>query len=108
MAAATLVPTKVDKWQDSKRVHVTGSMVLAGDYVAGGVLPTWANMAGTTKKPVTASLEAPGYGGRAIYDPTTGKFRFYVAANTEFPVATVPAGASGVAWYFHAIFPTFG
>lgn len=106
-----LAVTITDHWTDGKRIHVIGSIVASGNYVANG---DTLNLASTEIK--SASLPefvmvkgVSGYTYDYVAGTTqaNGKLKSYSAYATELAAGAYPAGNTGDTIKFYAIFPKF-
>lgn len=100
-----------DQWSDGKRLHVTGTLTPSASYTTTGVAINFA-AAGVRSSKVPKFVGIAGAAGyEFVYAAGTtaadGKLVGYSTAATELTAAAFPAGITGVAIPFYAIFEQF-
>lgn len=116
----TYTTTIQQQWSDGQRLHVVGTIVMAGAYVANGDPIVWQNAVDsrpgfialmTQNQPDYARIE--GIAGFVYtYNPTNQKIGLRTgaaaqAALTEFTPGALPGGVTGDTITFYAIFKKF-
>ena len=116
MAEAKMTPTSKRVWDDGKKIHVVGTLVVApgpDTYTAGGnAVDFVANMVdgaglgiplpGIGAQPFYAEVQGLAYIGQ--YNPSTKKLKMIAFGGTEAAAGAVPAGLSGDVITFYLIF----
>jgi hypothetical protein len=116
MAEAKVTPTTKRVWDDSKKIHVVGTLAVAAGpdtYIAGGnALDFVANMVdgaglgiplpGIGSQPFWVNVVGLAYYGQ--YNPTTKKLKIFTLAGVEVAAGAVPAGLSGDTITFYLVF----
>lgn len=116
MAEAKLTPTSKRVWDDSKKIHVVGTLAVAAGpdtYTAGGnALDFVANMVdgaglgiplpGIGSQPFWVNVVGLAYYGQ--YNPATKKLKILAPGGAEVAAGAVPAGLSGDTISFYLIF----
>lgn len=100
-----------DQWSDGHRLHVTGTITPSGSYTLTGVAVNF-GAAGVRSSKIPKFVAFSGAAGyELVYAPGTnaqdGKVVGYSTAATELTAAAFPAGLTGVAIPFYAIFEQF-
>ena len=114
MAAGTAVVTISDNWSDGKRQFVIGTIVLANDYAAGGIVIAWTDSKiKSSRAPKIARIDGIA-GFKYEYDATNKKILIRGQQPTsatsgiikldEIASAALPAGVTGDTISFFAIF----
>lgn len=101
-----------DHWSDGKRIHVTGNLVITGNYPAGGDLIPFNNAAIKTGSGFV-HCNIQGLGGYDYFSaPSTltnnAKLRAIVSSTgVELAAGAYPAAITGNPPQFYAVFPKF-
>jgi hypothetical protein len=101
-----------DQWSDGKRLHVTGTFTPSGNYALNGVAVNFGT-AGVRASRIPKYVNVVGAAGyELVYVPGTnaqdGKLSGYSTGATQLTDAAAwPAGLTGVAIPFYAIFEQF-
>jgi len=116
MAEAKLTPTTKRVWDDSKKIHVVGTLAVSpgpDTYTAGGnALDFVANMVdgaglglplpGIGSQPFWVNVVGLAYYGQ--YNPSTKKLKILAAGGAEVAAGAVPAGLSNDVITFYLVF----
>lgn len=114
------VTTITNQWSDGQRLHVTGTIVMSGVYVANGDILNWQNAIDarqgfigimTQNQPDMVFIQ--GIAGFVyVWTPANNKIKILTgaaaqAALTELAAGALPAGVTGDTITFYAIFKKF-